>query len=84
MCDTPRWVESRRFRRRCGFGSQRSAAQRAKVVESELREIHHLTCYEHGGRTGLADLPPLYNRDHTRGPDGHVMVRTRRPAHCAP
>lgn len=68
MCCTPRWV----------------AAQRAKVVESELREIYHLTFCEHGGRTGLADLPPLCNRDHTRGPDDHVMVRTRHPAHCSP
>ena len=54
---------------------------------TELLEIHHLTAYEHGGRTDLENLAPLCNRDHTRshterwtytrGPDGHFTVRTR-------
>jgi hypothetical protein len=53
---------------------------------AELIEIHHLTGYEHGGRTNLDDLAPLCNRDHTRSHtehwtyqhhlNGHIEVTT--------
>ena len=54
---------------------------------TEFTESHHLTPYEHGGRTDLANLAPLCGADHTRShtekwvytsdPNGHLTVNTR-------
>ncbi len=54
---------------------------------AELIECHHLIPDKYGGRTDLENLAPMCNADHTRshaegwtysrGPDGHLTVRTR-------